>query len=85
MLPILDNIIVKPFPPDKISSGGIIVPDSVQQRPAKATVVAVGRKVKGIEKGDVVYHVLKAGVDCGCKCGKYIIKQMDVLAIESKN
>ena len=63
--PLHDRVIVKPFPPDEKSAGGIIVPDSVKERPSKATVVAIGCGLKErpmeIKENDSVFHIKGAG------------------------
>lgn len=63
--PLNEKILVRPFPPDAISEGGIIIPDSIQQRPSKALVIAVGEGLKDrpmrLQKGDTVFHVKNAG------------------------
>ncbi len=63
--PLHDKIIVLPFPPEKETKGGIIIPDTVQERPSKATVVAVGDGTKDrvmvMKEGDVVGHIKNAG------------------------
>jgi len=46
MQPIRSQILFKPFPPDTISTGGIIVPDSAQQINNKGTIVKVGNGTK---------------------------------------
>ena len=63
--PLHDKIIVLPFPPEKETDSGIIIPDSVQERPSKATVIAVGGGIGGrpmvISVGDTVGHIKNAG------------------------
>lgn len=63
--PIHEKLIVKPFPAETETAGGIIIPDNVQQRPSKALVVAVGKGVKDrpmvFKENDIVFHVLGAG------------------------
>jgi len=61
--PFHEYVIVKPFPPDAVSDGGIIIPDSFKERMNKATVTAVGEglKEKSIKVDDAVIHVKGAG------------------------
>jgi len=42
MKPIRNFVLVKPFPPDEISEGGIFVPESARQESNKVHIVAVG-------------------------------------------
>jgi chaperonin GroES len=82
--PVGNRILVRPFPPDEMSTGGIIVPDSVKERSNKATVVATGGGIKdhpmryGI--GDIVFHVKGAGTEMleeGIKY--YLMMDSDIL------
>lgn len=54
------NVIVKPSPNKEKSLGGIIVPDSAQVRPNKATVVSSGDGCE-FNEGDIVYHLKGQG------------------------
>lgn len=63
--PLHEKIVVLPFPKKKETESGIIIPDSSQERPSKATVVAVGKGIDGrpmeLKVGDVIYHTKNAG------------------------
>lgn len=63
--PIKDKILVLPFPPKETTESGIIIPESLRVRPSRATVISVGKGMKGrameIEEGDVVFHIEDAG------------------------
>jgi chaperonin GroES len=65
MIPIKDNVLVKPFPSDNISSGGIIVSDAHKETSNKMYVVAVGngtsKSPMKFKEGDVVFRIK----DCG--------------------
>ena len=84
------NIVVKPYPPDDISEGGIVVPDSFKQRPSKAYVVSVGKEVNGrkmnFKEGDTVFHVKGAGTP-EFHNGEmlYILRDVDCLAFIKAN
>ena len=60
--PLRDLIAVIPCPPDEISDGGIIVPDSFKERGCKAKVIAVGKK-SFLKSGYTVWHIAGAGKD----------------------
>lgn len=86
--PLHEKVLVKPFPPETVTTGGIIVPDSVKERPSKGTVIAVGKGIPErpmhIKKGQVVFHVKHAGIELevdGEKC--YLMRDTDCLAILS--
>lgn len=83
--PIRDQILVHPFPPDEVSVGGIIVPETARERSCKATVVAVGGGTKDrpmrYSEGDIVFHVKDAGVEIiEGGVAFYLMSQVDVLA-----
>jgi chaperonin GroES len=68
--PLADRIVIKRFEAEGKSSGGILLPDSAQNKPQKGTVLAVGpgRRLKdgGLSKmqlkvGDVVLFTNWAG------------------------
>lgn len=65
--PLFEKVLIKPFPAEEKTVGGIIVPDSVKERPSKGTVVAVGGgtpdKPMILKEGDVVIHVKGAGTE----------------------
>lgn len=61
--PFHDYVLVKPFPPDEKTEGGIIIPDSAKERMNKATVVALGELLenKKVKVGMSVFHIKGAG------------------------
>ena len=63
--PILQNVLVKPFPPNETTAGGLFVPDSVKKPSNKVTVVAVGNGSKKrpmkLKVGDIGYRVKEWG------------------------
>jgi chaperonin GroES len=85
MQPIHEKILVRPFPPETETKSGIIIPPSVQERPSKATVIAVGGGVKDrpmvLQVGDTVFHVLNAGTPIEHE-GEllYMLRDVDCLA-----
>lgn len=83
--PLHEKIIVLPFPAEDKTTGGIIVPDSVKERPNKATVVAVGTGINerpmALKVGDVVLHVKGAGMEIECNGTKYyLMRDTDCLS-----
>ena len=40
--PLADRVLVKPAPAEEKTIGGIIIPDTAQEKPSRGTVVAVG-------------------------------------------
>ena len=64
--PVHEKILVRPFPVEEKTESGIIIPANAQERPSKATVLAVGEGIKDrpmeFKPDDVVYHVKNCGV-----------------------
>lgn len=42
MMPMGDRVLVRPTPPDTVTSFGIIIPDNAKEKPEQGVVVAVG-------------------------------------------
>lgn len=91
MTPILSNILVKPFPPEEISEGGIFVPDSAKAVNNKVRIVKVGNGTKTkpmLLKEGQTGHVVKDW----CKVGgteiiyegesHFLIDQSSIIALE---
>jgi chaperonin GroES len=58
--PLGDRILVKPLAKEEVSRGGIVLPDTVKEKPQEGEVIAVGAG-KRTEKGDVIPMDLKTG------------------------
>ncbi|RLA23795.1 MAG: co-chaperone GroES [Gammaproteobacteria bacterium] len=58
--PLHDRIIVKRMEEERMSSGGIVIPDSATEKPSKGEVIAVGNG-QHLENGNVRALDVKAG------------------------
>ena len=58
--PLHDRVVVKRLEEDQKTAGGIIIPDSAQEKPQTGKVLAVGNGTKS-ENGDVTPLDVKAG------------------------
>ena len=58
--PLHDRIVVKRITAEEKSAGGIIIPDTVKEKPMEGEVVAVGPGARN-EQGEVVALDVKAG------------------------
>ena len=58
--PLHDRIIVKRMEEERMSAGGIVIPDSATEKPSKGEVVAVGNG-KQLDSGEIRSLDLKAG------------------------
>ncbi|MBC7528153.1 MAG: co-chaperone GroES [Chthonomonadaceae bacterium] len=90
--PLNDRLILKAVAAEEKTSGGIFLPDSAQEKPTEAEVIAVGPgktldngKVVPIEvkPGDIVLYSKYGGTEIKLAGEEYIIlRQDDILAIK---
>lgn len=86
MKPINDRVVVKPAPAETKTAGGIIIPDTAQEKPQKGTVIAVGAGKEGValtvKEGDVVLYGKYAGQEIKHEGADYLImREDDILVI----
>ena len=80
--PLFDNVLVKPLEPDQKTASGILLPDSVKEKPQKGLVMAVGPKVKQIKVGQQVLYKKWGGNEVKVGTEEWmILEQKDILAI----
>lgn len=58
--PLNDRVVIKRCEEDKITPGGIVIPDSAAEKPVKGEVVAVG-KGKTLDNGELCPLEVKVG------------------------
>lgn len=83
--PLADRVLIKPVAAEEKTVGGIIIPDSAKEKPAKGEVVAVGQGTKDeamvLAVGDLVLYGKYAGTEIEHEGVKHLImRQGDVLA-----
>lgn len=91
LTPIHDRMILKPSEGDTVTSSGLYLPDSAQERPNKGVVVAVGpgRTLDdgsvtpiSVKVGDEVFYGRYAGTEVTLNGEDYVIlREDDVLAV----
>ena len=63
--PLGDRVVVEPTPHDEMTKSGILIPDTVKEKPQKGTILAVGpgrilddgmREQIDVQKGDKVLY-----------------------------
>lgn len=74
IVPFNENILIRPFPTQEKTESGVIIPKSAQERPSKATILAVSEElIKRLQRenvsddrlpkeGNIVHHVKNCGV-----------------------
>ena len=89
--PLADRVVVEPAPAEEKSSGGIILPDTAQEKPQQGTVVALGPgKVNDsgsliemtVKKNDKILYGKYSGSEVNIEGTDYIImRESDILAV----
>lgn len=84
--PLADRVLVQPAPAEEKTSGGIIIPDTAQEKPQKGTVVAVGAGTKDnpvtVKVGDNVLYGKYAGTELNFDGESYLImRESDIYAV----
>ena len=88
--PLADRILVKPLAKEEVTRGGIVLPDTVKEKPQEGEVMAVGpgkRTDKGeimaldIKVGDIVLYAKYGGTEVKLEGEDYmILRESDILA-----
>ena len=75
--PLADRILVKPLAAEEKTIGGIIIPDSAKEKPAKGEIIAVGTGTKDEEMilkvGDIILYGKYAGTEIEHEGEKFLI------------
>lgn len=84
--PLSDRVLIQPAEAEKVTAGGIIIPDSAKEKPLKGLVKAVGGgnndEPMVVKPGDTVLYGKYAGTELDVDGEKYLImRQSDILAI----
>ncbi|MDP6577648.1 MAG: co-chaperone GroES [Candidatus Marinimicrobia bacterium] len=89
--PLADRVVVEPAEAEEVSAGGIILPDTAQEKPQQGKVVAVGPgKVSdagtliesAVKKGDTVLYGKYSGTEVTIDGTEYsIMRESDILAV----
>ena len=89
--PLADRVVVEPAPAEDKSAGGIILPDTAQEKPQQGMIVAAGPgKVSDsgnllemtVKKGDKVLYGKYSGSEVTFDGIEYVImRESDILAV----
>lgn len=77
--PLADRVVVEPAEAEEISAGGIILPDTAQEKPQQGTVVAVGPG-KHSDSGTLIEMTVKKGAKV--LYGKYSGTEVTIDGVE---
>ena len=89
--PLHDRIIVKRMEEERMSAGGIVIPDSATEKPIKGEVIAVGNgkllengevRALDVKKGDKVLFGKYSGTEVKVEGDELLVmKEDDVMAV----
>jgi chaperonin GroES len=89
--PLHDRIIVKRMEEERMSSGGIVIPDSATEKPIKGEVIAVGHgkqldngeiRTLDVKKGDQILFGKYSGTEVKVDGDELLVmKEDDVMAV----
>ena len=89
--PLADRVVVEPAPAEEVSSGGIILPDTAQEKPQQGKIAATGPgKVSDagkavameVKKGDKVLYGKYSGTEFSYEGKDYLImRESDILSV----
>jgi chaperonin GroES len=91
IVPLGENVVVRPIDPEEVTAGGIVLPDSAQEKPRQGRVLSVGdgrllkngsRVPHDVSEGDRVIYSQYAGTDVTVEGEELLIlSEGDILAI----
>ncbi len=61
LIPLADRLVVVPVEPEAATASGLVIPDTVQDRPTRGTVLAVGPGKRSEETGQLLTIGIKPG------------------------
>jgi chaperonin GroES len=92
--PLADRILVRPIEREEVTKGGIVLPDTVKERPMEGEVLAVGpgrlaedgkRIAMDIQVGDIIVYAKYGGTEIKIDGEDFmILRESDVLAKKPK-
>lgn len=75
--PLGKRVLVKRLEEANMTSSGIIIPDSAQEKPSRGEVVAVSKEVSELSCGNVVLFAKFAGNEVAIGADKYLVLDID--------
>ena len=92
--PLADRVVVKPIEREEVTKGGIVIPDTVKERPQEGKVVAVGpgrlsedgkRVTMDVKVSDIVVYSKYGGTEIKIDDEELmILRESDILAKKIK-
>ncbi len=92
--PLADRLVVRPIEREEVTKGGILLPDTVREKPQEGKVIAVGpgrlsedgkRIGMDVKVGDIVIYAKYGGTDIKVEDEELVIlRESDILARKVK-
>ena len=92
--PLADRLVVRPIEKEEVTKGGIVLPDTVKEKPQEGEVLAAGpgrlsedgkRIAMDVKAGDIVLYAKYAGTEIKIEDEELIIlRESDILAKKPK-
>ncbi len=92
--PLADRLVVKPIEREEVTKGGIVLPDTVKEKPQEGEVLAVGpgrlsddgkRITMEVKVGDTVIYAKYGGTEIKIEDEELVIlRESDILAKKTK-
>ena len=92
--PLADRVLVKRLDSETKSKGGIVIPDSAQEKPASGQVIAVGKgkvlnngttRQPAVNAGDKILFGKYSGTEVKLEGEEYLVlKEDDIMAVFSE-
>ncbi len=89
--PLHDRVVVEPLEQEEKTAGGIIVPDTAQEKPMQGKVVAVGPGARGedgallppdVRKGDIILYGKYSGTEVKIDDKELLImRESDIMGV----
>ena len=89
--PLADRVVVKPLEREEMTKSGIVLPDTVKEKPQEGTIISVGpgkvledgkREAMDVKAGDKVLYAKYAGTEFKIDDEDLlIVSQKDILAV----
>ncbi|MCG6118608.1 MAG: co-chaperone GroES [Aquimonas sp.] len=89
--PLHDRVVIKRMEEEKVSAGGIVIPDSATEKPIRGEIVAVGEgkpldngsvRALKVKAGDKVLFGKYAGTEVKVEGTEYlVVREDDILAV----
>ena len=79
--PLGERVLIEQIEAETKTASGLIIPDSAQEKPLQAKVVAIGEEVKTLKEGDTVLYAKFTGSELKLDNKNYIMIELsDILA-----